>query len=536
MCLSYGAEQVTKDILTAQHGNTSGDNVPGAGRRGEDKRLSGSEFSDASKESIRGVSHDVSSSGRVASFRSKQVPSLALMTKPDGSSRPISGGFALDAVSAHFNDKMVSDMALVSTVYEWNRKYFLRPDIGYEPADDLLSPEGRERSNRCEMYYIIMCVLFNVVLLLGRLLMRGEVKDLANRIAECFRVIHDHGLTTLLEKDAFDYPLDGTNGSTRSSSHELRDKSSMPASMLPSSLTRFESRGIMRVENADLTSCAMFHAFHDILAVSDSKGVGVWSLESGTQILHIDASVAADDGNTKGNVSALNQCQNTSTVTSMTWVNESLDTLLMAGCEDGTVRIWRDVGSSIEEGVQRGVESGAGGILSTESSGVVLASAFKALPDITGGSVGSGMVMSWQQSGGLLSTGGNSATIRLWDVSQEKCITTFQTGMDTCLTTLVSQTASLRGSFDQKSSWGSGIADSNAMRSLYRDDMGPVYAWSFAGFADGSIGLYDQRVDTRGGRVHAAKEHNSWIVSAHLRADIPEVRHARRICQERSAF
>lgn len=39
-----------------------------------------------------------------------------------------------------------------------------------------------------------------------------------------------------------------------------------------------------------------------------------------------------------------------------------------------------------------------------------------------------------------------------------------------------------------------------------------------------SPGVFDQRVSSYGGKVHAAKEHNSWIVSAHLRADIPEVR------------
>ena len=36
-----------------------------------------------------------------------------------------------------------------------------------------------------------------------------------------------------------------------------------------------------------MTSLVMFHPFHDILAVSDGKGVGIWSLSSGTRILQI---------------------------------------------------------------------------------------------------------------------------------------------------------------------------------------------------------------------------------------------------------
>ena len=258
-----------------------------------------------------------------------------------------------------------------------------------------------------------------LIAMLNRLLMREEVKDLANRIAESFRKIQDQGLTTLMEKDSGEYD-EGRNspsnmsingGNARASSHE---KNGTSASMLPSTLTRFESRGIMRVENADLTSCAMFHAFHDILAATDDKGIGIWSLESGTQIMHIPNSSSsrggqASVGKGKGGGTTNFTRQKPSQVTSMTWVNESLDSLIMAGCEDGSVKIWRDVGDSVEEGLQKSSEGMGGDLLSTsESSGVVLASAFKALPDITGGSVGSGLVMSWQQRAGLLSAGGTA--------------------------------------------------------------------------------------------------------------------------------
>ena len=40
--------------------------------------------------------------------------------------------------------------------------------------------------------------------------------------------------------------------------------------------------------------------------------------------------------------------------------------------------------------------------------------------------------------------------------------------------------------------------------------------WTFAGFADGSIGVFDERVPVNGGRVHLSKEHDSWIIAGNV--------------------
>jgi WD40 repeat protein len=354
--------------------------------------------------------------------------------------------------------------------------------------------------------------------------MREEIKDLANRIDDSFRPIQDSGLTTLLENNtATAMSLDGSHYSASSQSgNQESQRQGLPSALLPSALTKFEPKGILRVDNANIILNTMFHAFHDILAVSDDHGVGIWSLENGTQIMHVRASATSQPGETanrNGKQSATIATPKSPLITSMTWLNESLDSLLLVGCDDGTVKIWRDLGDSIEESVKTLAEGHASpDVLRGATSGVALASAFKALPDIAGGSAASGMVLSWQQSSGLLSVGGNSEVIRLWDVSQEKCVTVFQTGVESCLTTLVSQTASFKTNTSD-SSWGAGIVNSSNPAS----PPSSLFAWSFAGFADGSIGIYDQRVDTRGGRVHLSKEYDSWIVSAHLRADIPEV-------------
>jgi len=68
----------------------------------------------------------------------------------------------------------------------------------------------------------------------------------------------------------------------------------------------------------------------DVLAISDAGKVGMWSLENGSNILNIDCtnSTGSDDSN----------------VTTMGWINDTGDALLTVGSDDGSVRIWRDLG------------------------------------------------------------------------------------------------------------------------------------------------------------------------------------------------
>ena len=56
---------------------------------------------------------------------------------------------------------------------------------------------------------------------------------------------------------------------------------------LPASVTKFEQKGVINIETSEMTSLVMFHPFHDILAVSDGKGVGIWSLATGTRIMQL---------------------------------------------------------------------------------------------------------------------------------------------------------------------------------------------------------------------------------------------------------
>uniref|UniRef100_A0A7S3GZW4 Uncharacterized protein n=1 Tax=Spumella elongata TaxID=89044 RepID=A0A7S3GZW4_9STRA len=148
---------------------------------------------------------------------------------------------------------------------------------------------------------------------------------------------------------------------------------------------------------------------------------------------------------------------------------------------------------------------------------VELATAFSALPDIAETSKGSGLLLSWQQATGTLFAGGNSNTVRVWDLGREQCVRVFETGTKTCLTAL----ATTVGAFAPSPLSSPHHNNNTVLTPLSTFDV-PL-AWIFAGFADGSIGVYDERVQSNGGRVHYARDHSTWIVSAHMRADAQEV-------------
>ena len=72
------------------------------------------------------------------------------------------------------------------------------------------------------------------------------------------------------------------------------------------------------------------------------------------------------------------------------------------------------------------------------------------------------MVLDWEQGTGLLYASGNVKHIRIWDTHKEMKVHDMPTGVDSCVTTLVSD--------------------------------GADPALCVAGFGDGSIKMYDRRL------------------------------------------
>ena len=158
-------------------------------------------------------------------------------------------------------------------------------------------------------------------------------------------------------------------------------------------------------------------------------------------------------------------------------VNESRDALVMLGADNGTVTLWRD-SSVIDPGAAVPGHEGTRSSDKVQESASI-ASCFFALPDVADTNRGSGLVMGWQQSSGTLVVGGNSNTLRLWDLGREQCVRVFNTGFDTCTTAIASRAVST----DMNSEGNTG--DKNL-------------SWTFAGFADGSIAVFDERAPGSG--------------------------------------
>jgi WD40 repeat protein len=364
------------------------------------------------------------------------------------------------------------DSNIPSILYDWIKKLFLKPDSGYDSYEDQLSDEGN-----------------------NKIIRESRVKEIINfdiKLKDVFKDVDDKN----------DLGLD------IKAKEEMQMMKANIAASLPTSVTKFEQKAILNIENAEITSMVMFHAFENILAVSDSRKIGIWSLNNGSCIMELNNNPTTDrfhSASTSANAR----------ITSMSWINESYDSLLMVGSDDGTIKIWKDTADP-----EYIAEANSSGVSSKVTP--TLASAFMALPDVADTSVGSGMVFSWLQHTGNLVVGGNSSSIRVWDMEREQCVRAFSTGLDTCTTALASHSVN-NIDFSNSSPVG-GISSNPVSPGSCRQPgaLTPV-TWSFAGFADGSIGIFDERVNTLGGRVHLTRDHSAWIVSAHLRPDIPEV-------------
>ena len=154
-------------------------------------------------------------------------------------------------------------------------------------------------------------------------------------------------------------------------------------------------------------------------------------------------------------------------VTSLAFINEEVDALLLTGAADGHVHIYRQYA--------RGCGS---------KHGPELVSAFRVLPDLLRSRYPSGVRVTWQQVSGRLLAGGDSRLVRLWDAHRELCISDVPTHVNSCATSLTSDT-----------------------------DIGHLF---MAGFGDGSIGVYDQRNPPTSSLVQLWEEHNAWVQTVHL--------------------
>lgn len=356
--------------------------------------------------------------------------------------------------------EMANDPLLISHLYDWSKQLFLIPDDGFDAYSDDMSEEGNNRLYRDKKLQ--------------------EVLKIDRQLATVFKEVDDRQ----------DHILD------RKAKDEISVTKASIVATLPQAYTKFEQKTILNIENSE-TTLVLFHAFQDILSVTDGHKVSIWSLANGSKVLEINTKldslgiktsrsntvVSPPASSTKRTPSpsptVSYMSNNAARITAMSWINESYDSLLMIGSDDGSVKVFKDASNS--------------DMLNPDGAAtpnVTLATAFVALPDVAETSRGSGMVFSYLQHTGNLIVGGNSSSIRVWDLAREQCVRAFATGLDTCTTALASQSV--------YSSNGNG----NSSNCAPSTGPGSLLSWTFAGFADGSIGIFDERVGSIGGQVH----------------------------------
>ncbi|GFO38269.1 regulatory-associated protein of mtor [Plakobranchus ocellatus] len=206
---------------------------------------------------------------------------------------------------------------------------------------------------------------------------------------------------------------------------------------------------------AAVPTAIKFHPYENFLAVADAHNVSFWNSEQGTKVCDIPNPNAVDK-------SAF-QLFKASRITSVDFMNAQDQALFMFCTDDGAIRIYRDF---------------------LKPHQYELVTAFKGLSELEPSEKASGLVTEWEQESSTLITSGNSRIIRLWDMEKEMKISDINTGAESCVTSLASD-------------------------SMHKSLL-------IAGLGDGSVRLFDRRLNPVECRVRTLKEHTSWILKVHL--------------------
>lgn len=178
-----------------------------------------------------------------------------------------------------------------------------------------------------------------------------------------------------------------------------------------------------------------FMQFEKILVATDEKDtVSVWDWERSEIVTKFS------NGNPFG-----------TKITDVKFLNEDDIPLVLTGSSDGVVKIYKNIQMDGESPESR--------------KPVETVSAWRALTDILLTSKSSGLISEWQQSRGALLVSGDVKIIRVWDAPRELCVADIPARSSSSITSLTS---------DQVA--------------------GNIFV---AGFDDGSLRLYDRRLDYR---------------------------------------
>jgi WD40 repeat protein len=190
-------------------------------------------------------------------------------------------------------------------------------------------------------------------------------------------------------------------------------------------------------------SALLFHPFEPLLVVGEKRQVGVWDVKEMERI-----NLFSNENARGTKISALQ------------WINEQHVSLLLAGSDDGVVRLWKNV--------------------HVRDTAPEIVSAWLAVRSMPRGS-GVGLVLDWQQETGHLLAAGPVDSIRVWDVEREICVLDLPVDSNSYVSSVCS------------------MAEGGVV---------------FAGCGDGVVRMFDLRADNH--TIHTVSKHTGSVVNVHM--------------------
>jgi regulatory associated protein of mTOR len=145
------------------------------------------------------------------------------------------------------------------------------------------------------------------------------------------------------------------------------------------------------------------------------------------------------------------------------FLNEDDQPLLMVGSSDGVLKVYKNYHSPAE---------------------VKVITAFRALSELIPSNKNAGLVFDWQQGQGKALVAGDVKVIKVWNAATELCVGDIPARSSSCVTSLTSDKVA-----------------------------GHVF---IAGFGDGVVRAYDQRLNPRTAMTMSWREHRQWITNLHM--------------------
>lgn len=213
-----------------------------------------------------------------------------------------------------------------------------------------------------------------------------------------------------------------------------------------------------------------FHQFEDHLAVADERD-SIWSVPHQPAQTHpIPTSTNLPSSSIWDFTTSrrLNRFSNGNPtpgtrINELRFINEDDQALLMTGSSDGILRLFRNYESP---------------------ASIELVTAFRGLTELIPSTRNAGLVFDWQQGQGKALVAGDVQVIKVWNAATEVCTADIPARSSSCVTSLT----------------GDQVA-------------GQIFV---AGFGDGAVRVFDQRLPVRSACVRVWREHTQWVVGVHM--------------------